>query len=176
MSAPTDQTSITSAHRATGDFAQDQQTRSWILPPGIPEPHPVQIIDYAQREIAKLRRLPHGWDGADGVPFHPALANVALNFIIQLTTRPGLATPQFSPTPDGGLDIIWLVSGNRLTVGLELDEVSIQGTWADNQEAFHRFEHRWFELPRDQFEAVIGDARVFLEKISTNVAHQLPVL
>lgn len=49
MSAPTKHTSITVAQHATGDFAQDQQTRTWVLPPGMPEPHPVQIVEYAQR-------------------------------------------------------------------------------------------------------------------------------
>ena len=176
MSAPTRETSITAAHRATGDFAQDQQTRTWILPPGIPEPHPVQIVDYAQREIAKLSRLPHGWDGGRGIPLHPALANTALNVIIQLTTRPGLATPQFSPSPDGDLDIIWLVGGNRLTASLDLEEISLYGTRADRRDAFPRFDCRWFELQSLELEVALKEARIFLEEISTSIAHQLPVL
>jgi hypothetical protein len=175
MSAPTEETSITVAQPAIGGFAQDPQTRSWVLP-GSFEPNPVQIMRYTQLEIAKLRRLPHGWDGGRGVPFHPALANVAFNVVAALTTRSGLATPQFSPSPDGGLDIIWLVGGNRLTASLELEEISLVGTWADGQDAFPPFEHRWFELQRQQFEAAIQDASTFLEKISTHIEHQLPAL
>jgi hypothetical protein len=171
MSAPTKDTSITVAHRATGDFAQDQQTRTWVLPPGIPEPHPVQIVEYA-----KLSRLPHGWDGADGIPLHPALVNAALNVIIKLTFRPGLATPQFSPSPDGGLDTIWLVGGNRLTASLNLEEISLHGTRTDHSDAFPRFECRWFELQTPELEVAIKEARIFLEEISAGVAHQLPVL
>jgi hypothetical protein len=176
MSAPTEETSITIAHRAGGDFAQDPQTRSWILPSGIPEPHPVQIIRYAQSEIARLRRLPHGWDGGRGVPFHPALANVALNVVKALTTRGGLATPQFSPSPDGGLDIVWLVGGNRLTASLDLEEISLYGTRANDRDAFSRFECRWFELQAPELEVAIKEAGLFLDEISTGIAHQLPVL
>jgi hypothetical protein len=176
MSAPTKHTSITVAYHATGDFAQDQQTRTWVLPPGMPEPHPVQIVEYAQREIAKLSRLPHGWDGADGIALHPALVNAALNVIIKLTFRPGLATPQFSPSPDGGLDIIWLVGGNRLTASLDLEEISLDGTRADHTDAFPRFECRWFELQTPELDIAIKEARIFLEEISAGVAHQLPVL
>jgi hypothetical protein len=130
---------------------------------------------YTQLEIAKLRRLPHGWDGGRGAPVHPSLANVAFSIVAAITNRHGLATPQFSPTPDGGLDIVWLVGGNRLTAGLELDELSLYGTWADGQNAFPRFEHRWFDLRRPEFESAIHDARIFLEKISTDIEHQLPV-
>lgn len=176
MSAPTEETSITIAHRARGDFAQDPQTRSWILSPGVPEPHPAQIIRYTQLEIARLRRLPHGWDGGRGVPLHPALANVAFNVVRALTTRSGLATPQFSPSPDGGLDIIWLVGGNRLTASVDLEEISLYGTRADGRDAFPRFGCRWFELQPPELEVAIKEAGRFLDEISTSIAHQLPVL
>jgi hypothetical protein len=176
MSAPTRDTSITVPHRTAGDFAQDRQTRTWVLPPGIPEPHPVQIVEYSQREIANLSRLPRGWDGADGIPLHPALVNAALNVIIKLTFRPGLATPQFSPSADGGLDIIWLVGGNRLTASLGLEQISLYGTRVDHSDAFPRFECRWFELEIHELDVAMKEARIFLDEISEGVAHQLSVL
>jgi hypothetical protein len=177
MTAPIDETSITVARRAIGGFGQDIETRAWVLSIADPEPTPAQIMRYTQQEIAKLNRLPVGWDGGRAVPFHPALANLAVQLVAVLTAdRPGLATPQFSPSAEGGVDIIWLVAGNRLTVSLELGEIAIYGTWSGGQDAFPRFEQHWFDLPREQFAGRVGEARNFLGKISTKIQHQLPVL
>jgi hypothetical protein len=41
--------------------------------------------------------------------------------------------------------------------------------------AFPRFEHRWFELPQNEFEVAIKEAGVFLDEISTRIQHQLPM-
>ena len=175
MSATTDETSITAAQRAIGGFTQDFETREWVMRTRPRVPSPAQIMMYTQREIAKLRTLPRGWDGSGGAPLHPALANVAFSFVMALTTREALATPQFSPSPEGGLNIVWLVAGNRLTVSLELDEIGLYGTWSDGHDAL-RFEQRAGEVSSDRrFQAALEDAKTFLEKISTNVQHQLLV-
>lgn len=176
MSAPTGETSITIARRAIGGFGQDPETRAWAISAAAPGPSPAEIMRYTQHEIAKLNRLTPGWDGGGAIPFHAGLANSALRIVALLTGRPGLATPQFSPSADGGVDIVWLVAGNRLTVSLELDEIAIYGTWSAGQDAFPRFEHRWFDLSSEQFAAAVLDARNFLEKISTKIQHQLPLL
>ena len=78
MSVTTDETSITVAHRAIVGYTQDRETREWVMPTRSRAPSPAQVMMYTQREIAKLRRLPHGWDGSGGAPLHPALTNVAL--------------------------------------------------------------------------------------------------
>jgi hypothetical protein len=163
MSAPTRDTSITVARGAIGDYAQDIQTRSWILPTGVPGPSIEQIRRYSQFEVAKLLRLPHGWDGGRGAPLHPALANVALNLVAALTTRSGLATPQFSPSTDGGLDIVWLVAGNRLTASLDLEGISLYATWADGGDAFPRFEYNRFERLEREFEVAVMESATFLD-------------
>ena len=116
-------------------------------------PSIAQIMMYTQREIASLRTLPRGWDGGSGAPLHPALSNVAFSFVRALTTREGLATPQFSPTPSGGLNIVWLVAGNRLTVSLEPNEIGIYGTSPEGNDAFRRFEHESGE------ESLTGNSR-----------------
>lgn len=175
MSTQTDETSITFAQHAIGHFAQDPQTRSWVLSIGHPAPNPEQIKRYSQFEIAKLLRLPHGWDGGRGAPLHPALANVALSLLAALTTRSGLATPQFSPSPEGGLDIVWLVGGNRLTASLDPEGISLYATRADGQDAFPRFECSWFEPQKREFEVAIKEAGIFLDEISADIQHQLPM-
>lgn len=175
MSTQTDETSITFAQRVIGHFAQDPQTRSWVLSIGHRGPTPEQIMRYSQFEIAKLLRLPHGWDGGRGAPLQPALANVALSLVAALTTRGGLATPQFSPSPEGGLDIVWLVGGNRLTTSLDPEGISLYAARADGQDAFPRFECSWFERRERQFEVAIKEAGVFLDEISTDIQYQLPM-
>jgi hypothetical protein len=172
---PINQTSITVADQPLPRFTQDQQTRSWVLSGQRRlRPSRLEILRYAQREIANLRRLPHDWDGSGGAPLRGYLANVAISFIAGLVTEDGLATPQFSPLPDGGLNVVWLVGGDRLTISLEHHELGLYGTWADGHDAF-RFEHRWGTFLPSELEVAFNDARTFLEKISTRVQHQLTV-
>ena len=166
-------TSITIGYPVTPQFAQDQQTRTWVLSGAPPErPTRVEVVRYAQRELAHLRRLPRGWDGSDGVPLSPELASIALGLVIAITTDDGLATPQFSPLPDGGVYITWLVGGDRLTLTLDADEISMCGVSREGHEAF-RFEHEYGAFLASEFEGAINDAESFLLKISTRVQHQL---
>jgi hypothetical protein len=174
MPATIDQTPITIDRRAAPDFAQDPQTRSWVLPTGEQSdtPNRAQVMRYTQLEIARLVRLPRGWDGGRALPLHSGLSNVAFSLVAAVTVRDGLATPQFSPSGDGGLDIVWLVGGNRLTIGLETDEFAMSGTWANGNDAF-RFDGRWDSVDALNFNMVVEDAKIFLEKISTDVQHQI---
>jgi hypothetical protein len=95
-------TSITIDNPVTPRFAQDQQTRTWVFSAKPPvTPSRSEILRYAQRELAALRRLPRGWDGGSGIALRPGLASLALLLVDQVTTDDGLATPQFSPLPDG---------------------------------------------------------------------------
>jgi hypothetical protein len=89
-----------------------------------------------------------------------------------VTADDGLATPQFSPLPDGGLCITWLVGGDRLVVSLDPYGISIRGMCGDGHEAFH-FEPDHVMLLQSELEAAIDEARSFLLKISTRVQYQL---
>ncbi|WP_370066819.1 hypothetical protein [Mycobacterium sp. MAA66] len=80
-----------------------------------------------------------------------------------------MATPQFSPLPDGGVVITWLVDGDDLTITVDTDEVSVVGTWEGGREAFG---YDLIERPGLLLSA-IDESRVFLDKISANVRHQL---
>lgn len=154
-------------------FAQDPQTRTWVLsgnPPAAPSR--ADVLKYAQRELATLRRLPRGWDGGKGVPLRPGFADLALVFVDLVTSDDGLATPQFSPLRDGGVYITWLVGGNRLTINLEPWGISIRGVWREGHEAFD-FEPEPGGFLQSELEGAINEARSFLLKISTRVQHQL---
>jgi hypothetical protein len=132
------------------------------------------VLRYAQRELAGLRRLPKGWDGGKGVALRPGLATLALLLIDLVTVDDGLATPQFSPLPSGGLYITWLVGGDRLVIELEHDGMSVRGVLSGGSEAFDRdFEPNPQTFLRSELEGVINEARCFLLKISTRVQHQL---
>jgi hypothetical protein len=173
MSATTDQTSITVGRPPSAGFVQDVETRSWVVPGSAHgTPTRIRVLRHAQSEIANLRKLSPDWDGAGGVPLRPELANVAWVFVSHITTSDGLATPQLSPSPDGGLEVVWLVGGDRLTLSVAPDELMLYGRWADWREAF-RFEHRWGSFTPDELIAALDDARRFLEKISDGVQHQL---
>lgn len=167
-------TSSTIGHPVTPRFAQDQQTRTWVLSGSSPAtPSRADVLKYAQRELAALRRLSRGWDGASGIPLRPGLATLALSLVDLVTTGDGLATPQFSPLPDGGLYVTWLVGGDRLTIDLDPHGMSVRGALRGGHEAFD-FEFK----PRGEFlstelEGAVNEARSFLLKISTRVQHQL---
>jgi hypothetical protein len=176
MQATVDQpTSGTIGAPSRPRFAQDHQTRAWVLsgnPPAIPSR--AEVLRYAQRELAGLRQLPRGWDGGKGVALRAGLASLALLLVDQVTVDNGLATPQFSPLPNGGLYITWLVGGDRLAIELEPEGMTVRGVLSGGAEVFNReFEPDPRTFLRSELECAINEARDFLLKISTRVQHQL---
>jgi hypothetical protein len=166
-------TSITIGNAAPPRFAQDLQTRTWVLGDDAPEtPTRLDVMKYAQRELANLRRLPRGWDGGRGVALRPELATLALVLVEAITVEDGLATPLVSPLSDGGLYITWLVGGDRLTMTVEHDELDIRGVWREGHEAF-RLDRRHGSYLPSELESALNDAQSFLLKISAQVQHQL---
>lgn len=160
---------ITMGDQLAPRFAQDSATRHWALDSTPEVPTQTNVVNHAQRELAALQRLPMNWDGAHGQPLRSRFASAALILVTELTFRDALATPQFSPLPDGGVSIVWLVDGDDLSITLDTEEISISGTWSDGREVFD------YDLARrpELLSAAIDEARVFLDKISMNVRHQL---
>jgi hypothetical protein len=154
-------------------FAQDHQTRTWVLSTPAPaQPSKAHVLTYAQRELAGLLRLPRGWDGGQGVPLRPEYANAALAMVALITTQDGLAAPQFSPLPSGGVDLTWLVGGDRLTITLDPEEISICGVWRTGHECF-AFEPERHAVLQSELDAAVKEAQSFLLKISTRAQHHL---
>ncbi|KZS80333.1 hypothetical protein A4G29_11405 [Mycobacterium kansasii] len=87
----------------------------------------------------------------------------------------GLATPQIAPTPDGGLDIQWLVSGDSLELTLDFEDcLSIVGRCDNGEYVFGPYE--WdFQDDVDTLVPILVSAGRFLEKISTGIQHRLPI-
>lgn len=172
-----EQSPITTEPRRVPAFTQDASVRWWAGGSELHVAYPTQaeVIVYAQREMAKLTRLPRGWDGGNGIAVPTTVANLALTLIKAVTQADGLATPQFSPLPDGGLNIVWLVDGDELTIAFDEGELSFRGYWADGREAFdHQLSAT--EKPSSaarRLSAALDDSRIFLEKISVGVQHQL---
>lgn len=163
--------------RTVPEFTQDAEIRWWAggAGPRISYPTHSEVIVYAQSEVAKLTRLPRGWDGAEGRAVHTAVANLAVTVIRAVSRGDGLATPQFSPLPDGGLNIVWLVNGDELTIAFDDGELTFRGYWADGREAFD-YQLAASESPTSgqrRLAAALDDSRIFLEKISAGVRHQL---
>ncbi|MBS9532392.1 hypothetical protein KIH27_02175 [Mycobacterium sp. M1] len=166
---------ITMAARAVPVFTQDELVRRWVSggEPHPPFPTRAEIIVYAQRQVVELTRIPYGWDGGTGRPVDTTIANLAVSLIGAVTRSDGLATPQFSPLPDGGVSITWLVNGDRLTIEFEDGELMFRACWGDGKDAFDYDFAPGDTTLSGRLEAALDDSRTFLEKISAGIQHQL---
>jgi hypothetical protein len=85
-----------------------------------------------------------------------------------------IATPQIAPTPEGGINVEWLVSGDSLSVTTDLDGVSIVAQFDNGAFAFEPYS--WdFDGDVDELCQTLIPARQFLEKVSTGIQHRLPL-
>jgi hypothetical protein len=104
----------------TIDAVDDPHLR-WWGPRGAEYVTRIELLLFAQRQVAHLMNLPRGWDDDGGLPATPQAAKMAIALLINLISGDNLATPQISPTGTGGLDIEWLVSGNHLSLSVAQD-------------------------------------------------------
>lgn len=73
----------------------------------------------AQRRLAYLIRLPEGWDGHQGRPVVPTIAEYAYHLMEALLLRPGVPMPSITPLSYGGLVLEWHRKG--WDVEIEID-------------------------------------------------------
>jgi hypothetical protein len=156
---------------------EDRATRRWVAK-GWTADSPLtrsQLLTFAQNRIAELtgpeapgRSL--GWE-----PVHSVVASFAMTLLDMVVTGDDLATPQVAPTPDGGLEIQWLVSGDSLAIAIDLEDcVSIVARRDSGDHAFEPFDWDFDDDIETLIPAVVAAGR-FLEKISTGIQHRLPV-
>lgn len=177
MLATTDRpTSITIGNAAPPRFAQDQQTRTWVLSEHAPDsPSREQLLTYAQQRIASLTAATSPAVAVGWKPVHSAVATFAMSLLTVIINDGDLATPQVAPTPEGGLDIEWLVSGDSLELTVDLEDgVSISGLWDSGEHAFKPVDWE-FEESVDTLVPALVAARTFLAKISTGIQQRFQI-
>ena len=168
------QTSITIDTAPPPRFAQDQQTLTWVLSERAPDsPSRQRLLTYAQQRIAALTAANAPTMSVGWRPVHPAVASFAMSLLNVIIDDGDLATPQVAPTPDGGLDIQWLVSGDALELSIDLEDgVSIVAQFDSGDYAFTPVD--WdFDDAVDALVPALVTARTFLEKISTGIQHRI---
>lgn len=137
-----------------------------------------QLLTHAQNRIAELTNRDAPGRALGWQPVHRVVAQLAMSLLEALITGDDLATPQVAPTPEGGINIEWLVSGDALSVTVDLEGLSIEAH-LDNGE--YAFAPRYWDYGANQ-EALIRELRQvlpiasrFLDKISTGIQHRLPL-
>ncbi len=84
----------------------------------------------------------------------------------------GSATPQIADNGEGGIEVLWLVNGQSLTIDYE-DEFEILVTAVDaagNRRFAHTLTAYW-----TRSDAAVIEAKNFLAEISSSVAHAIPL-
>jgi hypothetical protein len=61
----------------------------------------------AAQRFVDLIRLPVGWDGHQGHPVSPPIADYAYRFLQKLMLQPGLTLPSITPLAYGGIMLEW---------------------------------------------------------------------
>lgn len=156
---------------------QDVATRRWVKQAWLPGATPTrsQLLTYAQTRIVALTDTDAPGRTLGWTPVNSVAASFAMSLLNLIIADDDLATPQIAPTPDGGLDIQWLVSGDSLEITIDLEDgLSIVGRSDNGEYVFGPFE--WdFNDDVDILVSILVSAGTFLEKISTGIQHRLPI-
>jgi hypothetical protein len=159
------------------DRQADPATRRWVKQAWESEGTltRAQLLTYAQTRIATLTGPDAPGCSLGWTPVHSAVASFAMWLLGVVVADDDLATPQVAPTPDGGLDIQWLVAGDSLEITIDLDDgVSLVGRLENGEYAFEPFD--WdFDDDVNTLVPMLVSAGSFLEKISTGIQHRLPI-
>ena len=156
---------------------QDAETRRWAAKAWQPEGSVTreQLLTFAQNRIAELTgpdglAAPLGWE-----PVHNAIASFTMSVLAVLVSRDDVATPQVGPTPEGGINVEWLVSGDSLSVTADLDGLSIVAQFESGDNFFQPYFWDYSDGEIANLKRVLTSAARFLEKISTGIQQRLPV-
>jgi hypothetical protein len=156
---------------------QDIETDRWVAKAWRPDDSMTrsQLLTYAQNRIAELTSptapgpAALGWE-----PVHSAIASFTMSILNVLVSSDDVATPQVAPTPEGGLNVEWLVSGDSLSVTTDLVGLSIVAQFDNGDYAFEPY--FWdFDGGTESLIQVLTPAARFLEKISRGIQHRLPI-
>ena len=85
-----------------------------------PESAPRSLMEQARGALNKLTSLEKGWDGYDGSPVLPRVAEHARLFLEEVQACTKIA-PELVPLPNGGLQLEWYVGEVEIEVEIEPD-------------------------------------------------------
>jgi hypothetical protein len=154
----------------------DAQTREWVSRAWRPDEGAARsrILTHAQNRVAELTGpdapgRDQGWR-----PVNSGVASFTMVLLDLLIHTNDLATPQIAPTPEGGLNVEWLVDGDSLSLTADDEGLSIVAERDNGEYAFPPY---YWEADHgvDTMNTVIVSAARFLEKISTGIQHRLPI-
>lgn len=169
-------TGVLSRHDRPDNSVRDPATRRWVQQAWMPGFTPTrdQLLTFAQTRIAELTATDAPRQAAGWQPVNGPLATFAIALLGIVINADDLATPQVAPTPDGGLDIQWLVCGDSLEITFDVNEgISIVGRY-DNGNCAIDFDWGLDDDVEALREAIVA-AGTFLGKISTGIQHRLPI-
>lgn len=158
---------------ALSDAIDEANVVRWWAPRGPGYVTRQDLLLLAQRRIANLMNAHPDWGDEGGLPVTPAAAKMAMEVLLRLITTDNRATPQMSPTGDGGLDIEWLVSGNHLSLSVARDGNVI--LWATKQDGAEVFSFDSTEEPAYLVHYALKEADNFLSEISASVRNRLAI-
>jgi hypothetical protein len=134
-----------------------------------------ELLRFAQRQIVQLMNLSPNWDDAGGLPASPQSAKMALALLVRIVSADNLATPQVSPTGNGGLDIEWLVSGNHLSLSVAPDgEIVLWANASDGSEVFS-FDSTEDPVDYEHVNYALKYGEHFLHEISAGVRNRVAI-
>ena len=88
---------------------------AWLLEP--PEP---SLVERARGTLRQLTALEEGWDGYDGLPTLPRVAEHTQLFLEQVEACTSVA-PDLVPLPNGGVQLEWYIGEVEIEVEIEPD-------------------------------------------------------
>ena len=153
---------------------EDAETRRWVARAWRPDDTATRSRLLATRDQGPEITGPDAPGSDEGWQrVHSAVATFTMTLLDILMHADDLATPQIAPTPEGGLNVEWLVDGDALSVTADRTGLSIIAQLDNGEDAFPSF--YWeFDDDIEPLKSALVSAAGFLEKISTRIQHRLP--
>lgn len=130
------------------------------------------LLLVARKKISTLTALEHGWDGEAGEPTGLVAAMVLNGILLNVTTAGG-PTPQIAPLSDGGVEVLWLVSGTSIEIVVDaLGAVSVLGNDDKGNETFEAE----YEYYQPGLVRTLEDVRAHLEDMGRQIRARISVI
>lgn len=170
-------TATLSRHDAPAQYGLggDAQTRDWVSRAWRPDDGASRsrILTQAQNRVAELTGVEAPGRDQGWPPVSTGVASFMMVLLDVLIHTNDLATPQIAPTPEGGLNVEWLVDGDSLSLTADDEGLSIIAELDNGDYAFPPYHWEPDHGVSTMNSVLVGAAR-FLDKISTGIQYRLP--